>query len=165
MTRSKKNWDHLVDYYGNYVIEFDEDGNIAGVQEKQLPMMFIDSHYFSYQDPATDIYNNKYTGPLGGEVWGYRTKTGTPEKNIQSWNRVKFQKSRVLTPESLITTTNEEENRKYEVLKQDGTILMKGEIWSMDVEGDWVRVELGTEYYRQSYQLPEGGLYVYFNIR
>lgn len=161
MTRSKNNWDYLVDYDGNYLPRTDTDS----LQRKQLPMLFAGNSVKAVW-PGSDVDTwGSESGPPKGEIWGYRygSDNEQPKAGINSWFRVKLNWENLFPPSGVdipLFTTQEEENRLFEMYHEDGSMLFNGDIRTTEIVGDydWIKIDIWQRYFFPNLGLPYNNL-------
>ena len=149
MTRSKNNWDHLVDYDGNYLPHPDLDS----LAFRQLPMIYVGNLVkAAWPGPDVDTWESDTTGPPKGEIWGYPAGRldAQPTAGVQSWFRIKINWSNWQGAESIYDSTTETENRLFEMWLPDGRMGLQADVHvvsNTDDQYDWLKVELWQHYF------------------
>lgn len=145
MTRSKKNYDHLVDYYGNYTpFEF-----------KRLTNLYIGSVKAAFPGNGVGFWSDDETGPPTGEIWGYNFSLPPydyPNKGITNWYRIKINENNVFYPDDYdpVNTTSETENRLFEMYLPDGRLILNATVDSIKVTNGWFKIQLFQKYFQAS---------------
>lgn len=170
MTRSKKNWDHLVDYNGNYRFEFDVNGDIlkpliSPLAQRRLQTIRIKPTYLTAPDPASPEANDTYdslVSPPRGQIWVYSNPGGvlkgvTDDLRNISWG-LKINSGDAVSQATIRSTTFALESRFVELYdRANGGLVVKFRLYNLEVEEGgntkFLRVGIQQEVYGERYDL------------